>query len=189
MADTRTIKWTAGNGSQIEINMVLKDIGGRMEVDIDTTVDGETLGGMARLEAIDHPQVAAKISNGRKAVGLSQENLNRYNTSLAELESIAAPENSARDRHEYAVESVSVERRRIERAIACGELIHYLDNARTSCWRAHSLKLSPCLLAAATIRWYSVSAKRRPRVLSRPVFGRPGGRRISNSMGRPSFVS
>ena len=130
MNETRTINWTAGSGQKIEIEMVAqyglnlqsrRKTSGLMSISIDTKVDGESLGGMAHLETIDHPVVAAKIGNGRQAVGLSQENLDRYNAAKAELEALIAPNNAACEKHEAELDALSDEQRRIERKMAEGQ--------------------------------------------------------------------
>ena len=130
MKTTRTINWTAGTGNEIEITMVAqhgfdlsgnRKTSGRMEITVETTVDGNSLGGMAQLELISHPLVAAKIGNGTTAVGMTHANLARYNAVYDELVTLIAANNSACDNHETALDAVSDEARSIENAMACGE--------------------------------------------------------------------
>jgi hypothetical protein len=130
MKTTRTINWTAGTGNEIEITMTAqygfdlagnRKTSGRLEITVDTTVDGNSLGGMAQLELISHPLVAAKIGNGTTAVGMTHANLARYNAVYGELVTLIAANNSACDNHETALDAVSDEARSIENAMACGE--------------------------------------------------------------------
>ena len=130
MTTTRTINWTAGTGNEIEITMVAqhgfdlsgnRKASGRMEITVDTTVDGNSLGGLAQLELISHPLVAAKIGNGTTAVGMTHANLARYDAAYGELATLIAANNSACDNHETVLDAVSDEARSIENAMACGE--------------------------------------------------------------------
>jgi hypothetical protein len=128
MNETRTIRWTAGNGSEIEINMVaqfgLNNQGrrkdsGEIEINIDTTIDGESLGPMAGLEMmIGHPVAVAKITNGRKAVAFRQEILDQYNAALAELEGLIADHNCALAAHAASLDAVSERSRQIAKQMA-----------------------------------------------------------------------
>ena len=117
MEKTRTIKWTAGSGNNIEISMVAqfgldrnanRKTNGEIEIDINTTIDGESLGGMAHLENVTgHPVAVAKITNGTRAIYLTQENLNKYNSALSELSAIAKPINDACFEHAKKLEATS----------------------------------------------------------------------------------
>ena len=121
MTKTRTIEWVAGNGSQIKVKMSANPNGSRLQLYIDTMVDGVSLGGMASLEPMDHPVAVAKITNGVKAVGLTQANLDRYNAAKAELEAIITANNAPIDDHERQLDAVSDNTRRIEKVMAYGE--------------------------------------------------------------------
>lgn len=127
MNETRRIEWTTGSGNEIVVTMTAQyDLGqqgrrktaGQIVIDIDTTVDGVSLGGMAKLETIDHPQVAAKIGNGTKAVGLTQERYDDYTAALSELTEYA--DNGAAE-HASNLDAITEGSVAIERKMAYGE--------------------------------------------------------------------
>jgi hypothetical protein len=127
---TKTLSWVAPTGNSVTITMVAQfglDLqgrrknAGRMQVDVDTCIDGVSLGGMAHLSPMDHATYVAKISNGRKGCGLTRENLHRYNVALAELEDLIADHNAELDRQEDEYDAVEEDRLRIERTMAYGE--------------------------------------------------------------------
>lgn len=122
MSETRTINWTAGNGSEIEITMTvqygldlqgIRKTTGRLELKIDTKIDGKSLGRMAKLTEVDHPAMVAKISNGRLAVGMTKVNYDRYLAALAECESLVNANNAGYDQHADELAEIEAEGRAI----------------------------------------------------------------------------
>lgn len=124
MNETRTIKWANGNGNAMQITLAAqfgldlqanRKTAGLIELNTDTTVDGVSLGGMARLELVTgHPVVAARIGN----YGIPQTIVNQYNTAKAELESLIKDNNDAAEFHVDALDAMTEETKRIERKMA-----------------------------------------------------------------------
>jgi len=131
MNEVRTIHWTAHNGNTIVITMTahheLYAYGGRkrsglLVIDIDTTIDGQSLGQMAHLESVSaHPQVCAKITNGRVAVGLTADNLARYNAAMAELDALVQPNNDRLTTHISSLQSAEDSSKQLAADMAYGE--------------------------------------------------------------------
>lgn len=117
------ISWKTKNENLVEIEITtrfelneqgIEKTSGLMEVVIDTRVDGESLGGIADLELIDHPEAVAKISNGTKAVGLSTLVFEAYCTELAKAERRIEENNKALDAHESKLQAIDDKRIEIE---------------------------------------------------------------------------
>ena len=124
--ETRSIEWITGGGHKIKVVMVTqygfnqrsqRKTSGPLGISIDTTVDGRSLGGMARLESLDHQDFVAKIGK----VGLSQSNVDQYQAALAELAAIIKPNNDACIAHEATLDAITASTRQIERNMAYGE--------------------------------------------------------------------
>tara|TARA_R110002110_G_scaffold13929_10_gene66183 strand:- start:660 stop:1037 length:378 start_codon:yes stop_codon:yes gene_type:complete len=124
MNETRSIKWTNGNGNAMQINLTAqfgldlqanRKTTGLIELSTTTTVDGVSLGGMARLELVTgHPVVAARIAN----YGIPQAIVDQYNTAKSELESLIKNNNDAAELHVDELDAITEETKRIERRMA-----------------------------------------------------------------------
>ena len=106
------INLTAQFGLDLQAN---RKTTGLIELSTTTTVDGVSLGGMARLELVTgHPVVAARIAN----YGIPQAIVDQYNTAKSELESLIKNNNDAAELHVDELDAITEETKRIERRMA-----------------------------------------------------------------------
>tara|TARA_R110000824_G_scaffold741_6_gene4616 strand:+ start:4400 stop:4729 length:330 start_codon:yes stop_codon:yes gene_type:complete len=88
---------------------------GLIELSTTTTVDGVSLGGMARLKLVTgHPIVAARIGN----YGIPQTIVDQYDTARAELGSLIKDNNDAAELHVDNLDAITEETKRIEQRMA-----------------------------------------------------------------------
>ena len=124
MHEVRTIKWINGRGDAMQITLTAqfgldqqanRKTAGLIELSTTTTVDGVSLGGMARLKLVTgHPIVAARIGN----YGIPQTIVDQYDTARAELGSLIKDNNDAAELHVDNLDAITEETKRIEQRMA-----------------------------------------------------------------------
>jgi hypothetical protein len=124
MNEARKIEWTASTGQKIAITLTaqyglnlqgIRKTTGRIAIDLDATVDGKSLGGGVRIEKISHPALAAKVAGGKVGVGLTQENFDRYNAAMSELQALVAVANANIEANAVKLDAIEASRIAIEK--------------------------------------------------------------------------